>query len=519
MDEKQQSKDNNTRNYSISGAASEVVQRYGAANKEHLVALNGIDNETGKVLKRSLESINKSKVNPNYEFQNLHQQAGYSAEVKSTANTNAENIIQGKGIRKVRTDDLGMVNHEYYDHLLIDENGNIIDGSGSQMKFIGAQKKDPSGVGAPKRTLDTLQHKRDFEKYLDADAKIEVPYDYYEKMHQEADKEIQNLQKQVEVAEKNGKAEVVQRKKAQIEKLKKIKKNLRKSTVSSEEAMEARLHPKLSTAKSIVKISHSAGIETAKTSILIGGTVSMAQNVIALYQGKAEATEALKNVAKDTCTSAAIGYGTGFLGSAIKGAMQNASNVTVQRLSNTSLPAALVVCGIATTKVLKRYFDGEIDGVQCFQELGEEGTSMLGSALFATIGQVAIPIPIVGSLIGGMVGYAFSSASYGVLVQALEEEKIAKEQRVLIEKACAEHIKYMRHYRSDLEELIDKYLCNYIEVFQAAFSDIKTALDIGDVDGVICGANRITNVLGKEVQFTNKREFDEFMSSNECLKF
>ena len=78
----------------------------------------------------------------------------------------------------------------------------------------------------------------------------------------------------------------------------------------------------------------------------------MAQNVIALYKGEVEAFEALKNVARDTGTSAVVGYGTGFLGSAIKGAMQNASNGSVRALSNTSLPATLVVCGIATTKVL-----------------------------------------------------------------------------------------------------------------------------------------------------------------------
>ena len=144
---------------------------------------------------------------------------------------------------------------------------------------------------------------------------------------------------------------------------------------------------------------------------------------------------------------------------------------------------------------------------------------MLGSALFATIGQVAIPIPIVGSMIGGMVGYAFSSASYGVLVQALEEEKIAKEQRVIIEKACAEHIKFMRKYRTDLEKLINEYLCHYNEIFETAFYDIKTALEIGDVDGVIEGANKISTSLGKEVQFKNKKEFDEFMLSNENLRF
>ena len=59
----------------------------------------------------------------------------------------------------------------------------------------------------------------------------------------------------------------------------------------------------------------------------------------------------------------------------------------------------------------------------------------------------------------------------------------------------------------------------YTNLFETAFTDIKAALDIGDVDGVISGANGITTALGKEVQFTNKAEFDKFMVSDIALKF
>ena len=44
------------------GAAKEVVQRYGSAEKGHLVAYSGKDNETGRTLKRGLKKISKSKV-------------------------------------------------------------------------------------------------------------------------------------------------------------------------------------------------------------------------------------------------------------------------------------------------------------------------------------------------------------------------------------------------------------------------------------------------------------------------
>ena len=64
--------------------------------------------------------------------------------------------------------------------------------------------------------------------------------------------------------------------------------------------------------------------------------------------------------------------------------------------------------------------------MQCFQELGEQGTRVLSSALIAIIGQAVIPILVVDVMIGGMVGYAISSASYGVLMQKIEEKIIVR---------------------------------------------------------------------------------------------
>lgn len=69
----------------IEGASAEVVQRYGSAIKQHYVAYSGVDNEAGRELSRGLKSISKSKVNNKDYDRNIKQQAGFSAEVKSTA--------------------------------------------------------------------------------------------------------------------------------------------------------------------------------------------------------------------------------------------------------------------------------------------------------------------------------------------------------------------------------------------------------------------------------------------------
>ena len=217
----------------IAGSAVDTVQRYGAAAKEHLVAYSGVDNEiidptTGKgmPLQKSLKSISEQDTNPDYEFQIRQQKAGWAAEVKDTAKTNAENIIKGNKNRKIRHDDLPdtPANHPLYDHVEIDDKGNVIVGSGTQMKFIGASKKDPSGSGNAERALKKLQSKG-FQKYLDNDVKIEVPSDEYEKMKIIADQQIKELQKQLQAVKSKEDVETA----ANIEE--KISKDGKKKTI------------------------------------------------------------------------------------------------------------------------------------------------------------------------------------------------------------------------------------------------------------------------------------------------
>ena len=248
MDEKEKKKQQSEDllNAGVAGASYETVQRYGSAVKQHYVAYSGQDNETGKTLAKGLKQISQEKVNPDYKFQNTHQQAGYAAEIKDVARTNAENIINGDPARKTRTDDIGRVNDPLYDTVMIDENGNIIDGSGAQMKFLGASKNDPTGEGNATRALEKLQSK-----------------------NQEANTEIDKLSRQLENQKAAGNTEQAAKIQEKIDKLEKIKKNLRKSTVSSKEASFARQHPGLSTAIDVAKIAHRAGIETAKTSAII----------------------------------------------------------------------------------------------------------------------------------------------------------------------------------------------------------------------------------------------------------
>lgn len=505
-------------NVALEGSSSEIVQRYGSAVKEHFFSYSGIDNENGIQLKRGgLKKISESKVNPNYKKQNLRQQLGFSAENKYTAQQNAENIINKNGNTVHNTDIKGSGKYnEFFDHIITDKNGNII--GQEQMKFVGAN---------PNKLLERLASK-EFQKYLDADATITIPKDYYEgtlidgknvSIFTEIDNSVEDFRKQLTHAKKTGNKELAKQIEEKIKKYEKIRASVKNSGITNAEAMEARLHPTLSTAKDIGKLSLRAGRESALYGTAIGGSVSLVQNCVALIKGEKDAKEVALSVAGDTAKAGALSFATGFTGSAIKGAMQNAKSSTVRVLSKTNLAGSLVTTTVETGKTLRKYIKGEISGLECLEELGEKGTGQLSAAMFAVVGQALIPIPIVGGALGAMVGYALSSACYNELKNALKEEKLACENRIRIEKECSEAIKLIRQYRSEMKVIINNYLSDYTSTFNCAFEQMLNSLELNNVDGFIAGANTITKKLNGNVQFSSFQEFENnVMNSPESFK-
>ena len=471
----------------IEGAAAETVQRFGSANKEFFVGYSGIDNESGTKLKKGLKEISKYNVDPNNPDSSIKQQAGFAAEIKATSRKNAKRIIDKDTTRAYRTDDMGSVNDPLYDIVDVDANGNVIVGSESQMKFVGA---------SPEKLLDALAGKK-YQKYLDANAILDIADDDYDALmgingnKGIIDQKIEALQKQLEKAKENGNNELATKKKIEIEKYKKIKEKIRKAGLTRKEAIEARKNPVLSTAKDIVKTSHQAGLEQAKYGACISGSISIVKNVVACAKGEKDPAEAAKSVVIDTGKGAATSYATAFVGSTIKGAMQNSSSAGIRELANTNLATGLVTTTITVGKTMKRYLSGEIDGAECVEELGEKGVGEIGSAMFASIGIAVVPssapalLSVIGGIAGATLGYTAAVAVYQELATSLKDAKLARENRIVVEAECEEAIKLIRQYRLEMKEMVAKYLSDNITVFNDGFAMMDRAIIENDVNGFI----------------------------------
>ena len=448
---------------------------------------------------------------------NLRQQAGYSAEVKQTARENAENIINKKDERVARTDDVtvdgkNQVNHPQCDHVEVDKHGNPIldqDGNltgGSQQKFhFGDVKKYDRYSSDPEL----------YEKYKGV--KIDVPSDQYEDIKHRCSERIDKLEQQEQRLRADGKYDLADRKRDEIERIRDVKKRFRASKVSTKDALEARKHPVLSTAKDMGRISHRAGLEAAKGAAVISGAISIVQNSIAFAQGDKDLQEALTDTAKTTAKSAGIAYTSGAAGSLIKSALQQSKNVYLRGLAKTSLPALAVTTCIETGKCLKRYIQGEIDEVELLQDLGKTGTGMVAGGLGAALGQIAIPIPVVGAIVGGMIGYTINSLFYTEALNALQGAKESEEHYYRTKAICEAARSQLHAYEQRIRAEFEAQFTDSVRFYQDAFERLNESILSGDRTRFERSIQSFANRLGRALRYKTFSEFDDAMNSDRTI--
>lgn len=381
---------------------------------------NGIQYEDGSST-LGLKQISEWKINKDYKEQNIKQHAGYAAEVIGTTKENLVSEKNGTGIKTYRADDrpdLFSKNDQYVDKIRVDSTGKI---EKVQVKFVG---KDAS------ECLNKLTQKK-FDKYFNDGKvdKIEVPKDFYDGMKQQITEKINGLKEQLDAVQKKGKVEVAKKIEAQIDRYEKIDQMLEKSTVTSDEAIEAVKHPKRYTQKLFAKDtfaeSHKAGMESAAFAVAITAAVSTIDDVSKVIDGEMTAQEAFVDVAKDVGISGGLAYGTTFISTAVANTMSASSHNLIQALGKSGVPAAVISFGVQSFDSVVDYANGTIDGKQLAYDLGENAAMVGGSAAGAAIAGAVVGSVVPGAgtavgfcagLVGGTIGCAIASEAYASAV-------------------------------------------------------------------------------------------------------
>lgn len=495
----------------IGATTAKNIERYGRATSEFIKGYKGDVDANGKIVRKGLEQVSKSKVHADYKYQNIKQQAGFSAEIHYVNKENAESILKNENNRIYRSNDIGRGNDTQFDVLSIDEFGNPT--WGAQMKFCGKF----GSLEEIKISSESLVNKLASDKWERYRGnKILVPKEQYEVARNYASETSKKLSEQAEKfrSQCNYEQADLLEQKSMI--FLQVSKDLENSGITSKEAVFIREHPKLATAKYVVRTAHQSGIENAKSAAVLSGAISTAQNVVSIVKGDKDFSEAVKDIAIDTTSGAATAYIIGASDTAIRGFMASSKNGVFLNLSKTNMPAMIATSTVQIGKSLVRYANGEIDSLQLIEELGEKGTGMMAASFGAAIGTVIFPG--VGTVIGGMVGYMTSSTIYNSCIQVLRDERLSYERREKIHAISIAAIEAMKIQGNELLELTERFYKNRQHVFQTNISMIDLASQELNLELFTQSLNNIAIEMGGVLQFKSFEEFDSFML-DEQMKF
>lgn len=399
-------------------------------------------------------------------------------------------------------------NHELVDYISVDEKGNVIPGTLTQSKFVGR-----NGAECFEKFLS-----KDYEKYLKNGMKMEIPKDFFGDFQKEANIKIKSLESRIAKQKELGDFQKAAKLEERLQKCKTIKANTRPASATKREAIEARLNPKLSTAKDVASVSHQAGMNAAQTGALIGCGVSLLTNIYECFANGKDPKKAIKHTTIATLKGGAYSYCSAFASSSLGGWMQSSANKIIQSLGKGSIPTIIVSVVATNATIFGRYLSGKIDESELLKQLGKANTTLVSGWAMAVAGQALIPIPVVGALIGSFVGAVLSETCLNSLLKAREEAKLARQRRIEIEKECREIIKLLETYQNHFKEVFERYFHETTKFFNQSFDELERASYAGDADLAIGVNNKSREWPGQRALFDNKQEGWEIITSNKNIR-
>lgn len=263
--------------------------------------------------------------------------------------------------------------------------------------------------------------------------------------------------------------------------------------------------------RNAAKAGHEAGLTTAKDAGQTALAMSGILNITAVIKGEKDVKTALLDTAKDGVKAAATGYVMGGGLTVVSHTLSESSSPFLKALGESNVPGYVITAVIVTGDTLKRYSNGEITTEECITELGNKGVTMVGAKCGMSIGEVLIPIPVIGGVIGSLVGATLADKLYNELMYELKYRQLEHEERLRIMKECDEAKKAYQDFRKELEDYLKIYFKEFQDCFDEALNNMKTAFQSGDADGVIGGANQITGALGGTIHYRNVEEGKKFL--------
>lgn len=256
---------------------------------------------------------------------------------------------------------------------------------------------------------------------------------------------------------------------------------------------------------------HNAGVKGAYNAGAMTAAISATSNIVGVIKGELTAEEALKNVAKDTLTSASTGYMLSGSTAVIARTLSDSSSPFIRSLVRSNMPGQVVSAVMATGGTLVKYCKGEISTKECIVELGQTGVSICATGYAMTVGQAVIPIPFVGAAVGAMIGAAMSGGLWRDLNMAIDS---VDRSRAEFEEAkrLSEQVRVkLKQEREAFEQATQTLFAKRAQTINEGFFLICEASQEDDFDTLVAGLDNIARAFDKDIKIRHMDEFDMMM--------
>ena len=182
---------------------------------------------------------------------------------------------------------------------------------------------------------------------------------------------------------------------------------------------------------------------------------------------------------------------------AANNAMQQSGVTILKQAAKANVVAHVVTIGFMVKDSVVDWIDGKLDDGQFVEQVSRTGALFAAETIGAVIGQTAVPIPVVGAVIGSVVVSVACGCIFSLMDAA--KSRMAEDKRNLVSQIAAEALAEMKHQ----QDLLKKYIADDAQKWEKSvregFALIATGTLANDVAVIAGGLDCIMTNFNRHV--------------------
>lgn len=280
-----------------------------------------------------------------------------------------------------------------------------------------------------------------------------------------------------------------------------------KEKTSADIALQAKFAAR--TAENIGK-EFAAGARDTLVNSVVPLTMEAVGKMVRVAQGKESLGEAAKDMGKVTADVAIAGGTNKLLIQVVNAQVDKSKSAVLHKIAGSNQVAQIIAVTAIVQKSLVKYINGEIDGKEFVQDVGEKGAMLLVGMVAGASG--GIVGAVVATMACGAVASLFNTAKH------LNDYKLKENQ---IRKLESEALAEMKKQRARFREVVEREYGIWDDKFQSGLDQILYCAceDTFDLQGVTEGLDKILSLCGAEVHFKTLGEYESQLDQPLRLSF